>query len=175
MPLNEYEFPTAKVANVQSQLERLVEKNYYLHQSAREAYRGYLLAYNSHQLKDAFNVHTLDLLAVARSFGFAQPPRVRPRSAALPCLALEGGWPVCRRRALAVWVAEQQAACYKELRVTDMGARHIGAQAWVMNRMIGQNPTPDDCICTQYQLTGHCRACRATAALLPLPCLRAVA
>ena len=79
MPLNEYEFPTAKVANVQSQLERLVAKNYYLHQSAREAYRGYLLAYNSHQLKDAFNVHTLDLLAVARSFGFAQPPRVRPR------------------------------------------------------------------------------------------------
>jgi ATP-dependent RNA helicase DDX18/HAS1 len=78
VPLNEYEFPTAKVANVQSQLERLVEKNYYLHQSAREAYRGYLLAYNSHQLKDAFNVHTLDLLAVARSFGFAQPPRVRP-------------------------------------------------------------------------------------------------
>ncbi len=87
MPLNEYEFPTAKVANVQSQLERLVEKNYYLHQSAREAYRGYLLAYNSHQLKDAFNVHMLDLLAVARSFGFAQPPRVRPRGAVLPCLA----------------------------------------------------------------------------------------
>ena len=78
MPLNEYEFPTAKVANVQSQLERLVEKNFYLHASAREAYRGYLLAYNSHQLKDAFNVHTLDLAAVARSFGFDRPPRVRP-------------------------------------------------------------------------------------------------
>ena len=35
MPLNEYEFPTAKLANVQSQLERLVAKNYYLHSSAR--------------------------------------------------------------------------------------------------------------------------------------------
>ncbi len=32
VPLNEFEFPTSKVANVQSQLERLVEKNYYLHQ-----------------------------------------------------------------------------------------------------------------------------------------------
>ena len=39
VPLNEYEFPTNKVANVQSQLEKLVEKNYYLHQSAKDAYR----------------------------------------------------------------------------------------------------------------------------------------
>jgi len=39
VPLNEYEFPSNKIANVQSQLEKLVEKNYYLHQSARDAYR----------------------------------------------------------------------------------------------------------------------------------------
>jgi len=39
VPLNEYEFPTSKLANVQSQLEKLVQKNYFLHQSAREAYR----------------------------------------------------------------------------------------------------------------------------------------
>ncbi len=32
VPLNEYEFPASKLANVQAQLERLVEKNYYLHQ-----------------------------------------------------------------------------------------------------------------------------------------------
>lgn len=76
VPLNEYEFPAAKVANVQSQLERLVSKNYYLHQSAREAYRGYLLSYNSHQMKDTFNVHTLDLATVAKSFGFINPPKV---------------------------------------------------------------------------------------------------
>lgn len=76
VPLNEYDFPQNKIANVQSQLERLVEKNYYLHQSAKDAYRGYILAYNSHQLKDIFNVHTLDLRAVAKSFGFSGPPRV---------------------------------------------------------------------------------------------------
>lgn len=76
VPLNEYEFPQNKVANVQSQLEKLVEKNYYLHQSAREAYRAYILAYNSHQHKDIFNVHTLDLQAVAKSFGFLTPPRI---------------------------------------------------------------------------------------------------
>ncbi|KAL4859874.1 ATP-dependent RNA helicase has1 [Chlorella vulgaris] len=76
VPLNEYEFPTSKLSNVQSQLEKLVEKNYYLHQSAKEAFRSYILAYNSHHLKDTFNVHALDLKAVARSFGFATPPRV---------------------------------------------------------------------------------------------------
>lgn len=34
--LNEYEFPVKKLANVQSQLSRLIEKNYYLNKSARE-------------------------------------------------------------------------------------------------------------------------------------------
>ena len=81
VPLNEYEFPTSKLANVQSQLEKLVEKNYYLHQSAKDAYRSYLLSYNSHQLKTIFNVHALDLAAVGKSFGFARPPRVWPSMA----------------------------------------------------------------------------------------------
>ncbi|BBN17222.1 ATP-dependent RNA helicase DDX18/HAS1 [Marchantia polymorpha subsp. ruderalis] len=76
VPLNEYEFPASKIANVQSQLEKLVEKNYYLHQSARDAYRSYLLAYNSHAMKDIFNVHRLDLQSVATSFGFSCPPKV---------------------------------------------------------------------------------------------------
>lgn len=78
VPLNEYEFPTAKVANVQAELQRLIEKNYYLNQGAKDAYRAYVLAYNSHSLKDIFNVHTLDLVAVAQSFGFLKPPRVPP-------------------------------------------------------------------------------------------------
>lgn len=34
--MNEYEFPVKKVANVQAQLSRLIEKNYYLNKSARE-------------------------------------------------------------------------------------------------------------------------------------------
>lgn len=76
VPLNEYEFPTNKIANVQNQLEKLVEKNYYLHQSARDAFRSYILAYNSHSMKDAFNVHRLDLQKVASSFGFSVPPKV---------------------------------------------------------------------------------------------------
>jgi len=74
--LNEYEFPTSKIANVQSQLQSLIEKNYYLNRSAREAYRSYLLAYASHSHREIFNVHELDLQAVGMAFGFTTPPRV---------------------------------------------------------------------------------------------------
>uniref|UniRef100_A0A0D6R9W0 ATP-dependent RNA helicase n=1 Tax=Araucaria cunninghamii TaxID=56994 RepID=A0A0D6R9W0_ARACU len=76
VPLHEYQYDDKKTANVQSQLEKLIEKNYYLHQSARDAYRSYILAYNSHSMKEIFNVHRLDLQAVAASFGFSCPPKV---------------------------------------------------------------------------------------------------
>eukprot|EP01007_Sphenomonas_quadrangularis_P000922 NODE_1787_length_759_cov_129.426761_g1495_i0.p1 GENE.NODE_1787_length_759_cov_129.426761_g1495_i0~~NODE_1787_length_759_cov_129.426761_g1495_i0.p1 ORF type:complete len:229 (-),score=98.33 NODE_1787_length_759_cov_129.426761_g1495_i0:71-736(-) len=75
VPLNEYEFPTDKLNDqIQQQLEGLVEHNYYLRQSAKQAYRGYLLAYASHQLKNIFRVGELDQVAVAKSFGLPAPP-----------------------------------------------------------------------------------------------------
>lgn len=52
MPLNEYEFPASKISNVQAQLEKLISTNYYLHQSAKDGYRGYLHSYASHALKE---------------------------------------------------------------------------------------------------------------------------
>ena len=73
--LNEYEFPMTKLANVQSQLQRLIEKNYYLNCAARDAYRSYLLAYASHSLREIFDVHSLDVAAGGRGFGFTAPPR----------------------------------------------------------------------------------------------------
>jgi len=76
IPLNEYEFPRQKIAKVQSQLEKLVSKNYFLHKSAREAYRSYLQSYAQHPFKNIFNVHGLDLVNVAKGFGFAVPPKV---------------------------------------------------------------------------------------------------
>eukprot|EP01129_Flabellula_baltica_P014690 TRINITY_DN7109_c0_g1_i1.p1 TRINITY_DN7109_c0_g1~~TRINITY_DN7109_c0_g1_i1.p1 ORF type:complete len:583 (-),score=161.10 TRINITY_DN7109_c0_g1_i1:19-1728(-) len=74
--LEEYAFPANKISNIQAQLEKLVSKNYYLHQSAKDGYRGYLLSYASHSLKDTYNVHDLDLLKVAKSFGLKVPPKV---------------------------------------------------------------------------------------------------
>lgn len=76
VPVKEYEFDEKKMANVQSHLEKLVANNYYLNQSAKAAYRAYLLAYNSHSMKDIFNVHRLDMQAVAASFCFSNPPKV---------------------------------------------------------------------------------------------------
>ena len=76
VPLNEFEFPQKKIINVQQQLEKLIQKNYYLHSSAKDAYRSYILAYNSHSMKEVFDVHNLDMRAIALSFGFANPPKV---------------------------------------------------------------------------------------------------
>jgi len=74
--LSEYEFPKNKIANVQIQLEKLIEKNYYLNKSAKDGYRSYIQSYASHSLKSIFNVNNLDLQSVAKSFGFNNPPKV---------------------------------------------------------------------------------------------------
>ncbi|XP_068306054.1 DEAD-box ATP-dependent RNA helicase 51-like [Pyrus communis] len=76
VPVKPYDFNEKKLKNVQSKLEEMVQNNYYLNKSAKEAYTSYLLAYNSHSMKDIFNVHRLDLQAVAASFCFSNPPKV---------------------------------------------------------------------------------------------------
>ncbi|KAG2160058.1 P-loop containing nucleoside triphosphate hydrolase protein [Suillus bovinus] len=76
VPLNEFTFPTDRVANVQSQLEKLLQNNYFLHQSARDGFRSYLQAYASYSLKKIFDINALDLAKVGKAFGFAVPPRV---------------------------------------------------------------------------------------------------
>ena len=76
VPLNEYEFPSNKIANVQSQLEKLIKSNYFLHQIAKDGYRSYLQAYASHGLKTVYQIDKLDLVKVAKSYGFSVPPKV---------------------------------------------------------------------------------------------------
>ena len=76
VPLQEFDFSWSKVANIQEQLEKLVGKNYFLNSSAKEAYKAYVRAYDSHSLKHIFDVSTLDLITVAKSFGFSNPPFV---------------------------------------------------------------------------------------------------
>ncbi|CAD6500878.1 BgTH12-07902 [Blumeria graminis f. sp. triticale] len=76
VPVVEFDFPTKKIVNIQSQLEKLIDQNYYLNKSAKDGYKSYLQAYSSHSLRTVFNVTQLDLIKVARSFGFRTPPRV---------------------------------------------------------------------------------------------------
>uniref|UniRef100_A0A8D0HIG0 ATP-dependent RNA helicase n=1 Tax=Sphenodon punctatus TaxID=8508 RepID=A0A8D0HIG0_SPHPU len=76
VPLSEFEFSWTKISDIQSQLEKLIEKNYFLHKSAQEAYKAYIRAYDSHSLKQIYTVNNLDLPKVALSFCFKVPPFV---------------------------------------------------------------------------------------------------
>lgn len=76
VPVVEFEFPAKKIKPVQSQLEKLIGQNYFLSQSAKEAFKSYLHAYASHSLRSVYDVQKLDLVKVAKSFGFTTPPRV---------------------------------------------------------------------------------------------------
>ena len=76
VPLNEFEFSWSKISNIQPQMEKLISKNYFLNISAKEAYKAYVRAYESHSLKQIYDVHNLDLASVGRSFGFVVPPHI---------------------------------------------------------------------------------------------------
>ena len=76
VPLNEFEFSWSKVSDIQPQLEKLISKNYFLNVSAKEAFKAFVRAYESHSLKHIFNVQTLDLMQVGKSFGFTVPPHI---------------------------------------------------------------------------------------------------
>ncbi|KAK0383701.1 hypothetical protein NLU13_9612 [Sarocladium strictum] len=79
VPVIEFEFPSNKIINVQSQLEKLINgqnTKYGLRQSATDAFKSYLHAYASHSLRSVYDIHKLDLTKVAKSFGFTTPPRV---------------------------------------------------------------------------------------------------
>lgn len=76
VPLNEFEFSWNKIADIQLQLEKLITKNYFLNLSAKEAFKSYVRAYDSHHLKTIFDIETLDLQKVGKSFGFTVPPAI---------------------------------------------------------------------------------------------------
>ncbi|CAK9829831.1 Probable ATP-dependent RNA helicase pitchoune [Anthophora retusa] len=76
VPVNEFDFSWNKIADIQLQLEKLISKNYFLNASAKEAFKAYVRAYDSHHLKQIFDIETLDLTKLAKSFGFLVPPAV---------------------------------------------------------------------------------------------------
>ena len=58
------------MSDIQPQLEKLISKNYFLNISAKEAFKSYVRSYESHGLKQIFNVQTLDLAKVGKSLDF---------------------------------------------------------------------------------------------------------
>ena len=75
--LDEFQFPEKKLAKVQDQLEKLVnKKDKFLLNLATEAYRAYIHSYHANTDKDSFDLEKLDLLKVCKSFGLISPPFV---------------------------------------------------------------------------------------------------
>ncbi|PWW76633.1 P-loop containing nucleoside triphosphate hydrolase protein [Tuber magnatum] len=72
----EFEFSSKQLVNIQSQLEKLVSKDYQLHCLAKDAFRSYLKNYALHALPSIFDYSKLDVAKAAKSFGFDTPPRV---------------------------------------------------------------------------------------------------
>lgn len=69
-----YEYEIPKVASVQKELMKLVKRDDKLRKFGVEAYHAYLMAYASHEYRDIYNVHDLDVRNVALCFGFEKPP-----------------------------------------------------------------------------------------------------
>lgn len=57
--------------------------------SAKEAFKSYVRAYDSHHLKNIFDISTIDLDKVALSYGFKVPPAVDLRVSAKKAEKLE--------------------------------------------------------------------------------------
>ncbi|OUC47287.1 DEAD/DEAH box helicase [Trichinella nativa] len=71
--VRQYKFSWNKVADIQDRLENLINNEFFLCISAKEAFTGYVRAYESHHMKDVFNVRSLDIGMVSKSFGFRTP------------------------------------------------------------------------------------------------------
>ena len=75
--MDEFQFPEKKLAKIQEQFEKLVnKKDKYLLNLSTDAYRAYIHSYNAQTDKDTFNLEKLDLLKVCKSFGLISPPFV---------------------------------------------------------------------------------------------------
>lgn len=72
--LNPIEVQQGKILNIQKQLEKLMNRNYFLASSGRLAFKSYLYSYMKHRHREFFDVHKLDQSKVAKSFGFDRPP-----------------------------------------------------------------------------------------------------
>ena len=75
-------YPMPKLPDIQLKLEHVLQLDPIVAKSAISAYRAHVGAYLSHILKDTFDVHKLDLEALAHAFALTSAPTVSiPKSA----------------------------------------------------------------------------------------------
>lgn len=70
--VSEFELP--KLAEIQLQIENLVNESERMLPFAKDAYGSYLIAYASHGFRDVYNVHDLHKGDVATAFGLIEVP-----------------------------------------------------------------------------------------------------
>eukprot|EP00483_Globobulimina_turgida_P007417 UN07431 len=74
--VKQYQCPSKKkIANIQSQLEKITSSVYHLHVSAHQAYQAYLREYGLRSSR-IFDVLSLNIVDVAKSFGLSAPPKM---------------------------------------------------------------------------------------------------
>eukprot|EP01083_Nonionella_stella_P097323 273538_1 len=67
--------PKKKIANIQSQLEKITSTVYHLHVDAHKAYQAYIREYGLRN-SNIFDVLSLNICDVAKSFGLSAPPKM---------------------------------------------------------------------------------------------------
>ncbi|EAY23676.1 DEAD/DEAH box helicase family protein [Trichomonas vaginalis G3] len=73
VPIKVCKFPENKILDLRKTLAALMEdKN--LQKRAKEALKAFLMFYDSHTMKDCFDVEKLDIEGVSQSYGFAEIP-----------------------------------------------------------------------------------------------------
>ena len=74
--VKQYECPSKKkIANIQSQLEKITSSVYHLHVLAHQAYQAYIREYGLRNAK-IFDVLALNIVDLAKSFGLSAPPKM---------------------------------------------------------------------------------------------------
>jgi ATP-dependent RNA helicase DDX18/HAS1 len=74
VPVKELKFPENKVMKLDLLIANILSTNREILALAKEALKGYLMAYESHPMNDCFNVAHLEIERVAKSFGFDELP-----------------------------------------------------------------------------------------------------
>lgn len=74
---DEVEFSSNKLVGINDKLRELVETNYDLNRAAFYAYGSYINHFRANLLKKIFRTDQIDVAKLARSFGFATPPRLK--------------------------------------------------------------------------------------------------
>ncbi|KAJ1981952.1 ATP-dependent RNA helicase [Dimargaris cristalligena] len=79
VPLQEYDIGANRLPNLQPHLDRLIQGNKYLTNSAKQAFRSFIMDYHSRKHKDVFDIRKLAVQPLAASLGLTSVPSVGPK------------------------------------------------------------------------------------------------